>query len=90
MTLKIRPSNLVFRFYLSDGWTKALVESMFHKCTARIAHPEDLDPYFVTDHTKEAVPNKEKILKECDIQHCWFWTEGENSRTQEQIIDCYY
>ena len=85
----IRPSNLALRFYKRDGWTSdTLKEFML---------PERPIPRFQEDPFDQgywsilssSYLNKEKVLKECEINHPFFWSDYERQRTQEQIFDDY-
>ena len=42
----IRSSNLCLRFYLSDLWSEALLNSLCAKGGVHCAHPFDADPYY--------------------------------------------
>lgn len=85
--LIIRPSNLSFRFYKHDGWTKELVKSFLITGAAEDPFPEDEYPYYRIE--RSSTLDKKKVLDECFIEHCWFWSKQEHDRTQEQIFDSY-
>lgn len=86
---KIQVSNLCLRFYVHDGWTSDLIREYFPVGEIRFPFPEDALPYYIFDHAKQIIPNKKKILEECQIEIGWFWSEREKARSQEQILDDY-
>lgn len=72
MKKPIRSSNLMLRFYVSDGWTKEeLEECTIHRALIKgsvsIKHPEDKDPYFTIDDDSHW--NYEKLLSKCSKLH---------------------
>lgn len=87
MNLIIRPSNLVFRFYLHDGWTKESIEEFYTRGRALLAFPDDAYPYYIVEN---GTPDKQKILRECFIQQPFFVTEKEKRMTQEEVFDSYW
>lgn len=42
----IRTSNLMLRFYKSDGWTEDELNGLCSQGQVICAHPEDEDPYY--------------------------------------------
>lgn len=50
MNLKpVRSSNLMLRFYVSDGWSKSILDSFCTKGQVSIKHPDDTNPYYTLD-----------------------------------------
>lgn len=83
----IRLSNLALRFYKGDGWTRELVDSyIIRGPKSRDRFPSDHDPYYSVDLQTQL---NGKILDDCVLQHCWFWSEGERRRTDRQILKDY-
>jgi len=92
MKRKIRLSNLAFRFYKKDGWTLELLKEYLVSGEINTRFQNDIfagidDGYFGV--SMRSVLDKDRILNECELEHCWFWTDWEKNRTQEQIFDQY-
>jgi hypothetical protein len=96
MRLLIRPSNLCLRFYVSDNWDTELIHLYFgDAANVQMPHPDDRDPYYIIDRSVGTEPydfkkvDVKRILRHCKIVHCWFWTDGERNRTDEEILRAY-
>lgn len=89
MKLKIRPSNLCFRFYKTDGWTLEKVKQYtLEPEHIKITFANEEYGYYLLDI--HATLLLDKFLKNCEIVHCWFWTKKERLKTDEQIAKQYY
>jgi len=45
--MRVITSHLAMRFYVHDGWTQEILDSITVKGRCTMPHPEDVQPYFI-------------------------------------------